>query len=368
MRKHGEWLEHKQRTEMPTWKDYRTSEPELATPNNTVLLKALMHTNNLIENLDIKSIFEPLQNQIAKTEELHVIIREKGQQIFQLQREIEESRITGANKQYLRDEHSVSSEPQYRWEKLKHTVKPSMNPPTWEPVTTPNNFDILKLTDPPEGQPPGQAELEDDNFEIQNENIKLQRQVQYLQRRFTQSEKPKQQSRSKQTDNSFHESPRNQNKQQSVVILGDSMVNYQDERKHSGARRIVKVRSFPGATTVDLLDFCKPSARKEPAVVIVHVGTNDLGNLDENAIERNILEITQTIKKISPETKVIVSQLIDRYDKEELKDMVVFVNEKLRQMFTPDESMDNSNLDRSCIGRMGLHLNKTGSAHLALNF
>ena len=146
------------------------------------------------------------------------------------------------------------------------------------------------------------------------------------------------------------------------------MVNYQDERKHSSARRIVKVRSFPGATIVDLLDFCKPSARKKRDVVIVHVGTNDLGTLDENAIARNILEITQTIKKISPETKVIVSQLIDRYDKEEFKDMVVFVNEKLRQMFTPVELIDNSNLDRSCIGRRGLHLNKTGNAHLALNF
>ena len=211
MRKHGEWLEHKQRTEMPTWKDCRTSEPELATPNNTVLLKALMHTNNLIEKLDIKSIFRLLQNQIAKTsdsKELHVIIREKDQQIFQLQREIKESRIIGANKQYLRDEHSVSSEPQYRWEKPKHTVKPLMNPPTWEPVTTPNNFDILKLTDPPEGQPPGQPESEDDYFEIQKENIKLQRQVQYLQRRIAQSEKPKQQPESKQTDNSFPESPR----------------------------------------------------------------------------------------------------------------------------------------------------------------
>ena len=37
-------------------------------------------------------------------------------------------------------------------------------------------------------------------------------------------------------------------------------------------------------------------------------------------------------------------------------------------MFTPDELIDNSNLDRSCIRRMGLHLNKTGNAHLALNF
>ena len=135
MRKHGEWLEHKQRTEMPTWKDYRTSEPELVTPDSTVLLKAFMHTNNLIENLDIKSIFQLLQNQIAKTEELHVIIREKDQQIFQLQREIEESRTIGANKQHLRDEHSVSSEPQYRCKKPKHTVKPLMNLPTWEPIS-----------------------------------------------------------------------------------------------------------------------------------------------------------------------------------------------------------------------------------------
>ena len=85
--------------------------------------------------------------------------------------------------------------------------------------------------------------------------IKLQCQVQYLQRRIAQSEKPKQQPRSKQTDNSFHESPHNQNKQQSVVILGDSMVYYQDERKHSSARRIVKVRSFPGATQLSCSTF-----------------------------------------------------------------------------------------------------------------
>ena len=57
----------------------------------------------------------------------------------------------------------------------------------WEPVKTPNNFDILKLTDPPEGQPPKQPESEDDNLEIQKENIKLQHQVQYLQRRIAQS-------------------------------------------------------------------------------------------------------------------------------------------------------------------------------------
>ena len=134
-------------------------------------------------------------------------------------------------------------------------------------------------------------------------------------------------------------------KKQTVTIMGDSMINYQDERKHSNSRRTVKVRSFPGATSKDLLDYCKPTAIRKPDVVILHVGTNDLNSLDEREIADNILEIKRTINNISPETKVLISEVIDRFDKEDLKDKVIFLNERLRQLVPSDDLIDNSNID-----------------------
>ena len=65
---------------------------------------------------------------------------------------------------------------------------------------------------------------------------------------------------------------------QSVTILGGSMISYQDEVRHSNKNRIVRVRSFPGATTEDILDHCKPIARKKPDIIILHLGTNNLNS------------------------------------------------------------------------------------------
>ena len=56
------------------------------------------------------------------------------------------------------------------------------------------------------------------------------------------------------------------------------------------------------------------------------------------------------------------------FDKEDLKDKVIFLNERLRQLVPSDDLIDNSNLDRACIGRLGLHLNRLGNIHLARNF
>ena len=94
------------------------------------------------------------------------------------------------------------------------------------------------------------------------------------------------------------------------------MINYQDQVRHSNKNRIVRVRSFPGATTEDILDHCKPIAREKPDVIILHVGTNDLKSNEESSIVKNIVEIKETIKRISPLTKTMISHIISRYDSE----------------------------------------------------
>ena len=103
---------------------------------------------------------------------------------------------------------------------------------------------------------------------------------------------------------------------------------------------------------------------------MLHVGTKDLKSNEESSIVKNIVEIKETIKRISPLTKTMISLIISRYDSELLNDKAIIVNEKaiivnerLTQRFPKTEIIDNSNLDRECVGLKGLHLNRVGNRH-----
>ena len=63
-----------------------------------------------------------------------------------------------------------------------------------------------------------------------------------------------------------------------------------------------------------------------------------------------------------------ISLIISRYDSELLNDKAIIVNERLTQRFPKTEIIDNSNLDRECVGLKGLHLHRVGNRHLAMNF
>ena len=56
------------------------------------------------------------------------------------------------------------------------------------------------------------------------------------------------------------------------------------------------------------------------------------------------------------------------YDSELLNDKAIIVNERLTQRFPKTGIIDNSNLDRECVGSKGLYLNRVGNRHLAMNF
>ena len=264
------------------------------------------------------------------------------------------------------------------WTKPKTTVKNTF-PPTWEPIQTENRF---KLLFEPDKQLHLQEEASiltqsDDHIpvDIQQENVRLQRQVQYLQSRVANSA-PISNLPDKSSSLENRSDIKDQNKKkpkldtrQNVTIIGDSIINYQDERLHTNKKRIVKIRSHPGATSEDLIDYCKPIARRAPDVIILHVGTNDLDKRDEDSIVENIKKIKNEIVSVSPKTKkVLVSLIIGRYDDGSLNDKGVLVNDKLMRELPRSDIIDNSNLDRQCVGLKGLHLNRLGNKHLALNF
>ena len=145
--------------------------------------------------------------------------------------------------------------------------------------------------------------------DIQQENIRLQRQVQYLQSRVVNSA-PINNLPDKSSSLENRSDIKDQNKKkpkldtrQNVTIISDSIINYQDERLHTNKKRIVKIRSHPGATSEGLIDYCKPIARRAPDVIILHVGTNDLDKTDEDSIVENIKKIKNEIVSVSPKKK-----------------------------------------------------------------
>ena len=68
------------------------------------------------------------------------------------------------------------------------------------------------------------------------------------------------------------------------VVCGDSMTNGIDSKGISSKNVKAIVRSFPGATSSDMVDFVKPFVDKKPDLLLVHVGTNDLTKKVENTV------------------------------------------------------------------------------------
>ena len=78
-----------------------------------------------------------------------------------------------------------------------------------------------------------------------------------------------------------------------TLLLGDSIISGIDQQRLSVKGRIVKVRSFPGATINDIFDYIKPLLKKAPDNVILDVGTNDA----PNSISRVMLSLKSFIEK-----------------------------------------------------------------------
>ena len=54
------------------------------------------------------------------------------------------------------------------------------------------------------------------------------------------------------------------------------MIKYLRRDNLSSKNKDVKVDAHSGSTTVDMLDYIKPIARRKPDVIVIHTGTSDL--------------------------------------------------------------------------------------------
>ena len=95
--------------------------------------------------------------------------------------------------------------------------------------------------------------------------------------------------------------PKSVSTKNSVIIVGDSIVKHLTGPGISKKNHI-KIKTNPGATTEDIIDYIKPSIRKKPDFLLVHSGTNDLSNGIN--IMTKIRKVVATVEEMDNEKKL----------------------------------------------------------------
>ena len=111
-----------------------------------------------------------------------------------------------------------------------------------------------------------------------------------------------------------------------ITVVGDSIVR--GIRKQEINRTVHKynsfVKTFPGATTEDMESYIIQTLKRNPDVLIIHCGTNDLRKEDLGKIATKITKVALQAKKTVQ--KVAVSSILARGDSDHLERKRVQVN------------------------------------------
>ena len=103
-------------------------------------------------------------------------------------------------------------------------------------------------------------------------------------------------------------------KKGTTLIMGDSIIAGLREYKMS-QRKMIKVRSFPGARTNDMLFYSVPLLKKNPDKIIIHIGTNDAPHLCPDEMLQDLNKLRDMVLKYCPQSKIIISTPVLRTDK-----------------------------------------------------
>ena len=170
-------------------------------------------------------------------------------------------------------------------------------------------------------------------------------------------------------ENDFARTNRRSNKGgRSISILGDSMIKdlkQYEMRKQLNHGEKLFVRAFNGASVQDMADHVKPTIRRNPDLVILHAGTNNLREEDPKVTADGVMRLAMDMKKHS---EVMVSALTIRRDN--LNTKGVKVNEILREECLRHNLVfiSHENITLNHLNGGGLHLNSKGTSILAGNF
>lgn len=185
-------------------------------------------------------------------------------------------------------------------------------------------------------------------------------------------EKPKGQSREKSMRTKPKHNQQNNGSNSTegpIAILGDSMIkmlNPSRLRRSIGRKTIVK--TFPGASVTDMKHYVKPTLEKNPELIVLHVGTNDIHQKEPEEIVKEMESLCTGIVTNSL-AKVAISEIIQRED-ESMNIKIKNTNNLLAKLCSKYKwaIVQHGNINISNLNASGLHLNITGTATLAKNY
>ena len=115
-----------------------------------------------------------------------------------------------------------------------------------------------------------------------------------------------------------------------------------------------------------MFDYLKPLLKKKPSNIILHIGTNDSLEKTADEIANELTNLKAFIKNELPTTNVFFSCPVMRLDNS--KANLVLRKLSVWLKLSTNNVIVNDNIDGTCIGKRGLHLNAKGSGRLAMNF
>ena len=149
-----------------------------------------------------------------------------------------------------------------------------------------------------------------------------------------------------------------------ILIADDSIINGIDKKRLSKKNSNVKIRYFNGTLVEDMFYNLVPLMRKKPSALILHVGTDNTVS-DSSKVILKKMNLLSSIK-INISDCRIMFQPVWRTDSGKTTLTLNNLNKLLAELDV--DKIDNSNIDASCFGKRGLHLNSIRTGKLALNF
>ena len=119
--------------------------------------------------------------------------------------------------------------------------------------------------------------------DLEKENNNLRRELKMLKEKLQSSDQKHNDETSKVAEN--NQVKAKSLKKWQVIIAGDSMLNNIEEKFDMNTKTSnVSVHSFSGATIEDMKDYSVPLLQKEPNVMIIHAGMNNVRTDKPNII------------------------------------------------------------------------------------
>ena len=166
---------------------------------------------------------------------------------------------------------------------------------------------------------------------------------------------------------SNHHNDPNRNISKKVMVIGDSIVKYLRSDELSSNDKSISIIKHSGCSSEDMVDYVKPIATKKPDTLIIHVGTND-STKGANTMKK-VRKGVAVIQEVDNTENIQIgfSSIIQRADKDlsnEIKETNIKLKNCLGKGFI---SVDNDNINESCLNNSKLHLDKKGTQRIAKN-